>query len=233
MEVGLNHCLAFDTSTERCAFALFSGEKPLFSVQLPFGIQSAQKLLPALQEQLASHAFEVQDLDCITVGIGPGSYTGIRVGVTVAKTLSFACNIPLAGICSLDGFLPTIDGNFAAIIDAKIGGVYMQLGTLKGGERLILTNSSLTKPNVYSIEDAAKLLNGVKVVVTPNADKIKPRLLGTAHGHLLGAIQWEEAYPSCKELLRLGRAKIREGKDLKLEPLYLRKTQAEIERDLS
>lgn len=219
------YSLAIDTSTERGAFALFSDKTVIFSEYLPFGFQTAQALLPSLESRLKEHAFDLSALNYIAIGAGPGSYTGIRIGVTVAKTLSFVWKIPLVGICSLDGFIPSQDGNFAAIIDAKIGGVYMQLGRLSQGVIV-----SLTKPDVYTLKDAASLLKGLDVIVTPNAGKIQPKLLDFGIDPL---IPWEESYPSCIRLVSIGLERINAGGDLKFEVMYLRKTQAEIERNRS
>lgn len=217
-------CLVIDTSTERGVCAAFHNEKAIFSIHLPFGLHSAQELLPTLQRHLIKYDIDLRSLDHIVVGIGPGSYTGIRVGVTTAKTLAFACKLPLVGVCSLDGFLPSREGDFAAVIDAKIGGVYLQIGKYKYGKCAVVT-----KPNVYTLSEAAKLLNGVKTIVTPNADKIKPKLDKITDQ----AIYWEEGYPSCAHLAHVGAEKINAGIDLDFELMYLRKTQAEIERNLS
>lgn len=219
------YSLSLDTSTEKGAFALFSNQEPIFSCLLPSGFQTAQALLPALELELKKASFDLSKLKYIAVGAGPGSYTGIRVGVTVAKSLAFVKKIPLVGICSLDAFLPTVEGDFAAIIDAKIGGVYMQLGRFDGKDY-----SALTEPKVYALSDAIELLKNVHLIVTPNALKIQPKFLSLG---LNPQIPWEESYPSCRRLSVLGYKKIQESKDLKFEVMYLQRTQAEIERNRS
>lgn len=66
-------------------------------------------------------------LKTISVAIGPGSYTGTRVGVAAAYGLSFPQKLPLIGFCSLEGFLSEKEGPFASVIDAKSGGTYVML----------------------------------------------------------------------------------------------------------
>ena len=60
----------------------------------------------------------------VAVGTGPGSYTGIRVGVAMAKALAFGWKVPLVGFCSLKAFSPNTSLPFAILVDAKSAGVY-------------------------------------------------------------------------------------------------------------
>lgn len=207
-------CLVLDTSTERGVVAVIEDGKFLIHELLPFGIQSAQHLLPMLQKSLSTHCIELASIACIVAGVGPGSYTGIRIGATAAKTLAFALKIPVVGVCTLEGFVPSKEGPFAAVIDAKIGGFYVQMG-------------SGQEPRVCSIAEAVELLKDVKVIVTPNASKIRPKLEAAANR----TWEWEERYPSCENLVRIGCEKLgREGEG-KLELMYLRSWQPQKEKD--
>ncbi|HEV8051828.1 MAG TPA: tRNA (adenosine(37)-N6)-threonylcarbamoyltransferase complex dimerization subunit type 1 TsaB [Parachlamydiaceae bacterium] len=219
--------LVIETSTERAVAAIFNGTECLFYEELPFGIQNSHLLLPDLQKKIAGKSFKIKDLDFISVGIGPGSYTGIRIGVTIAKILAFALDIPLVGICTLDAFIPEKEGVFAALIDAKIGGVYLQTGRLKNN-----VVELLTEPKAYSLAEAAEVLHDIPTIVTPNADKIRSKLeaLKPQNGW-----HWQERYPQVAQLVRIAHRKMEEGnvaEEQHLELLYMRKTQAEIERDL-
>src|SRR5262249_52696695 len=124
--------LIIETSTEQGCAAIVANGKVTFLAQIPTGLQNSTYLLPEIQRGLQLLDMDPQQLHSIAVGIGPGSYTGIRVGAIVAKTLSFALKKPLIGICSLKCFTPTLEGYFAVLIDAKIGGVYVLKGLKKG-----------------------------------------------------------------------------------------------------
>ena len=124
--------LVIDTATERGMFAYIRDNKPLFAHFLPFGLQQAQTLLSTLHDQLASHHLSMEKLNAIAVGIGPGSYTGIRIAATIGKMLSYALSIPLFSVCTLETFAPENNGEFAVAIDAKIAGVYLQYGRKTG-----------------------------------------------------------------------------------------------------
>ncbi len=102
--------LLIETSTERGLIALFDETTALFQVDLPFGYNNSKYLLPMLKQELKESSHTLDQIALVAVGIGPGSYTGIRIGATVAKTLSFAQKLPLIGICSLEGFIPNRDG---------------------------------------------------------------------------------------------------------------------------
>ncbi|MBA3816325.1 MAG: tRNA (adenosine(37)-N6)-threonylcarbamoyltransferase complex dimerization subunit type 1 TsaB [Parachlamydiaceae bacterium] len=218
--------LILDTSTERGFVAILEGLQLLYHVQLPFGMQNAQSLLPEIHRGLAFTGFSINQMEFVGVGIGPGSYTGMRVGATVAKTLTFACGLPLVGVCSLDAFVPLQAGAYAAIIDAKVGGVYLQTGYFGQG---VVTE--LSGPQIYSINEAAEMLLNVPVLVTPNATQLRPKLekeLASSQW------RWEESFPSPMDMARRARQKIeRQEFSLNghLDLLYLRKTQAEIEKE--
>ena len=216
--------LILDTSTERGVVALFEEENVLLEIELPFGIQTAQFLIPQLKEKLDSLNIDIKTLNSITVGVGPGSYTGIRIGATFAKTLAFALKIPLVGICTLDAFIPTKDVCFAVLIDAKVGGAYMQKGLSKNGKIEVIS-----PPAIIPLDELAPYLTDISVIVTPYKEKLKLKLdtLYPANGW-----SWEEKKPSCRHLLTLSKKKMSEKTPLKnLELLYMRKTQAEINRD--
>jgi len=219
--------LVLDTSTERGIVACLEDNRILFSVKLPFGLQNSQHLLPEIERGFKEIGLRTAQLDGIVVGIGPGSYTGIRVGAIVAKTIAFACQLPIVGICTLETFLPPSDGVFATVIDARIGGVYLQINKLESGKVLTL------QPRVVcSLAEAALLLQECPLLVTPNTQSLRPKLEAVASD---AHWQWEERYPSAQHMAALGVKKLKEqeGIDSHLDLLYMRKTQAELEKSQS
>ena len=217
--------LIIDTSTERGLIALVDGQKLLFNVKLPFGYNNSKFLLPAIEAEMKSRALTLEQLSLIAVGIGPGSYTGIRIGVVAAKTLAYALKKPLVGLCSLTGFIPDCEGAFAALIDAKIGGVYLITG-IKSGEEITYTS----QPEVCEWNQIKDRLKEIRTVVTPFSARIQP--LMQMHCPELDC-KWIEIGPDALQLGFSAQEKYEKGEfseDTQLELLYLRKTQAEIER---
>lgn len=219
--------LLIDTCTERGIFALVDHNRVIFEHKLPPGINQSNHLMPMLSEALKGADFSPGNLDVIGVGIGPGSYTGIRLGVAVAQTLSYAWKIPLAGFSSLNGFVPEeYSVHFAAILDARIGGVYLQKGF-----RDEIRECILGIPEVYTLEEAGKVLQTVTHLVTSSAKTLQAKLSQHYPDHLW---IWSERPPSIQQLVKSVERLMLEGRTVcppeKLELLYLRKTEAEREK---
>lgn len=218
--------LVLDVSTERGMIAVCDHQKKIFHEQLPVGFQNSHFALPELEKKILEKSFKLKDLSYIAVGVGPGSYTGIRVGAAIAKSLAFVLQIPLIGVCTLDTFIPSKEGSFAAIIDAKIGGAYLQIGCLKNGQVDLILG-----PKACSLQEAAELLKNIPMIITPNAGQIRSKLEKISpecHWN------WEESYPDADRLVQIAQEKMKAGAfstDCKLELMYMRKTQAEMERE--
>lgn len=93
--------LAIETSSRHGSVALLQGEGVLQRISLDRSLRTAATLAPALVELMGWLESQGLDLGCISVADGPGSFTGLRVGVTTAKTLAYARGIPLYGVDSL------------------------------------------------------------------------------------------------------------------------------------
>ncbi len=215
-----------DTSTERAIYALCEGGNVIFEKELPFGYNSSQKLMKDLVQSFDKYQFQLNHLSYISVGKGPGSYTGIRVGATVAKTLAYSLRIPLVGLCSLQGFIPKVPGKFAAMIDAKIGGVYLLLGELSQ-EKVLFSG----EPELCHLDVLAKRLSSVEMIVCPVCSLLIDKLNQLIPER---TFHWIERAPDAAYLSAIGKSSYINKKyslDSSLELLYLRKTQAEIEKE--
>lgn len=220
--------LLLETSTERGCIALLQENQPIYQVALPFGPRSSQSLIPEIQRGLSAVNKKLSDLTFLSIGIGPGSYTGIRVGAIVGKTLAFALNIPLVTISSLHAFIPSREGKFASAIDAKIGGVY-----LLTGEKLVNRIKYDGQPILLSLPAASLFLEKEQVIsiATPHVAQLKTKLPNLNH---VQEWLWDEQSPNVNHLAELCWKKFKE-RDLtdfnQVDLLYLRKTQAEIEKE--
>ncbi|WP_127507141.1 tRNA (adenosine(37)-N6)-threonylcarbamoyltransferase complex dimerization subunit type 1 TsaB [Paenibacillus humicus] len=94
--------LALDTSTAVLAAALTRGGEVLASVQSPAERNHSAHVVPAVQKLLADAGISPGQLDGIAAGIGPGSYTGVRIAASVAKTLAWAWKLPIVGVSTLE-----------------------------------------------------------------------------------------------------------------------------------
>lgn len=137
------HRLIIDTSSEYTIMGIAQDQKVLRSHIALHANQLSRSLMPTLQTLLSEADLKLDQLDEIAVGIGPGSYTGARVGVAVAKSLHFALRKPrLIGFCSLLAFIPLAEGQFACVMPSKTGDFYLIKG-IRSAERLTCSHSTL------------------------------------------------------------------------------------------
>jgi len=213
--------LFIDTATDTGVVGLFEDGEVVAKREFPAAFTNSKLLLPTIMELISSS----KEIGFIGVGIGPGSYTGCRVAVATAKGLSFGGKLPLVGISTLRGFVPKdgFEGVFLAVIDARIGGMYCLQGEMRRGEVHFQGEEKL-----LSLEEFQRAVAQVGCVVTPAADVLKKRLPDLS-------VEIEERTPCLEQYGRLSYRAFLEGKgrlDGALELLYLRKTQAEIEKNI-
>lgn len=124
--------LLIDTSSQTALLALTENGEVTHSHVLEGAKTLSSKLFPTLESLLKQGGLKVQDLNFIGVGIGPGSYMGIRTAASIAKTLSFGTNVPLVEFFSPFAFLPDREGTFTIVGDGKLGKLFVLTGTKKG-----------------------------------------------------------------------------------------------------
>ena len=170
--------LSIETAISVCSVALHRDGKLLGSLELHQDNVHSQKLMPVIDALLSQAGVRTDDLQAIAISAGPGSYTGLRIGVSTAKGLAYAHDLPLIAIDTLDALAfrlnDIVDPNdfIVPVIDARRMEVYQKV--LDGGmnersplEPLIIDESSfvefLDKGKVYFLGDAVfKIKNEVK-----------------------------------------------------------------------
>ena len=116
--------VAIDTSTQNIGLALYDGSQVRHEAVWPSPNHHTVELAPAIESALAGAGLTVDDLKVICVATGPGSFTGLRIGLAVAKGLALARNLPLIGIPTLDiiaASQPIQDVQMAAVLVAGRG----------------------------------------------------------------------------------------------------------------
>lgn len=118
--------IAFDTSTPAVTVALHDGTGVLASSTVVDSRRHGELLAPGIEAVLGEVGRSPADLTAIVVGVGPGPFTGLRVGVVTARTLGAALGIEVHGICSLDAvaWASGLDAAFAVVTDARRREVY-------------------------------------------------------------------------------------------------------------
>jgi tRNA threonylcarbamoyladenosine biosynthesis protein TsaB len=141
--------LAFDTATPLVTVALHDGEDVVCELVSERPLQHGEQLAPLIDRALRETGLVSADLTAIGVGVGPGPFTGLRVGLVTARTLGYVLEIPVYGVCTLDVLaIEAVDtgavmGDFVVATDARRKEVY--LATYDGdGQRL--EGPLVTKP---------------------------------------------------------------------------------------
>jgi tRNA threonylcarbamoyladenosine biosynthesis protein TsaB len=142
--------LAFDTATPHVTVALHDGSSVVATFESEESMRHGEMLAPGIEHVLSSAGVAVSALTGISVGVGPGPFTGLRVGLVTARTLALARSLPVYGVCSLDILAAeAIDSGLAEFVvatDARRKEVY--LASYAEGRRV-------HGPEVIKPEDAA------------------------------------------------------------------------------
>lgn len=123
--------LAFDTATPRVTVAVAEGPTVLAERASEQTMRHAEQLAPLVESVLAEARVDRRDLTAVGVGVGPGPFTGLRVGLVTARTLGFVLDVPVLGVCSLDLLAAeavatgAVDGSFQVATDARRKEVYL------------------------------------------------------------------------------------------------------------
>jgi len=216
--------LAFDTSTPRGSIALLDGREVCAEFHLHSLETHSARLLTSTEFLLKMSGWSLSDLGLIVAGIGPGSFTGIRIGISTALGLAQTCALPFAGISGLDALaqkLTGAEGRIGAVMDAQRGQVYFAEYAGRHGKIVRAGKPELLRP-----EQLAARLAGKRIVLAGD-----------------GALRYREEIAGGREWPRLmdvdlflagamGRLALarkrcwRSGGYLTSEPLYIRPPDA-------
>lgn len=224
--------LAIDTVTGAQNIALLQGDKVL-ARRTHYAISNhADSLLKNIEDVLVQQGVERLSLDLVAVGIGPGSFTGARVGLAVAKAIALAADAPIVGISSLLSsarpILALTDSPVATVFDARRSEVYFEVYT-KDVDGNIVATVPVQSGSPETFLEMTKDLSNLHVVgnATHSGPTLKPKL--EARGNLVLSQGWDG--PSSVSIALLAWSKFEEsgGDSLPdLEPNYVRLSDAEL-----
>ncbi|TNJ01918.1 tRNA (adenosine(37)-N6)-threonylcarbamoyltransferase complex dimerization subunit type 1 TsaB [Aeromonas veronii] len=215
--------LAVDTATEACSAALLVGDK-LFSRWEEAPRDHTRKILPMVQAVLEDAGISLSDLDAIAFGRGPGSFTGVRIGISVAQGLAFGAGVPLIGISTLAAMAQgayRLDGaqQVLTAIDARMNEVYFGRYELIDG-RMQLVGDEVVSDPVALVDVRGKLAGPVTCVGT-GFETYGETLSGLADELAVSQVR----FPAAEDMLPLARAAWLAGEAVPVEqatPVYLR-----------
>ena len=224
--------LAFETSAKAASVALSDGEKLLGESYQNTGLTHSQTLLPMAQDLLKSCGYTPQQVEAVAVAAGPGSFTGIRIGVAAAKGFAWGKELPCYGVSTLEAMalnLGVYDGFVVPVMDARRSQVYTATFLAEKGKLARLCEDwavsleqlgeelKICEKSVFLVGDGSNLCyntlkDTVPELVLPPEHRMHQRAAGVA----LAAAQ----------MIAAGLP----GSGAELSPNYLRLSQAERER---
>jgi tRNA threonylcarbamoyladenosine biosynthesis protein TsaB len=201
--------LVIDTCLAACQVGLFDDGRLIFGLSQPMERGHQERLAPMTAEVMAGARARFTELSRIAVTVGPGSFTGLRVGLAFAKGLHLATGAPLVGIGTLAALAASTssDDLTAGVIDARRGLVYLQ--AFENGE-------PLSAPDILPAAEAAARLE----VISPGLW----RVIGPGAGLLADADNTDILDLAAPDLLALG--ELAATARAEAEPLYLRAPDA-------
>lgn len=225
--------LALDSATESATCCIIDNDKVLGEITFNLKKQHSVILMPMIENLLKNVQLSINDIDAYVVSKGPGSFTGLRIGVATIKGLCHGTNKPFIAVSTLDALaynLAYTSGIICPVLDALRGNVYTALYTFE--------NMELKKVSEYlliSVEELILLLREKGQNITLVGDglikykfKFKSELKNTSFAPL------HLNLAKASSLGEIGMKLLAEGKSENIftfSPFYLRKSQAEREYD--
>ncbi|MFJ3333685.1 tRNA (adenosine(37)-N6)-threonylcarbamoyltransferase complex dimerization subunit type 1 TsaB [Streptomyces sp. NPDC086766] len=207
--------LALDTATPAVTVALHDGSAVLASSSQVDARRHGELLLPAVDRVLAEAGLKLDAVTDIAVGVGPGPYTGLRVGLMTAETFGLALGVPVHGLCTLDAlaYAADVPGPFVVATDARRKEVYWA--------RYADSRTRVTDPAVDRPADIADEVRGLPAVGA--GALLYPGTFPKTH---------EPEHVSAAALARLAAERLAAGEELPApRPLYLRRPDAQVPKN--
>lgn len=216
--------LALETAIAPGSVALLDAGRYAGQINLPADSQMARSLTPAIDRLLRDAGWQPSDIQLVAVSIGPGSFTGLRIGVTTAKTFAYAVGADVVAVDTLEAIAwqaPRWPGRLMAVIDAHRQQLFVGQFEQPGGQ----PPQPLGHPHVEAIDSWLRRLEPATIVMGPGLRKVVDRL--PSHVNVVPHQLWQ---PRAETVGTIAWRAYRAGRrdDLwSLAPQYLRKSAAE------
>lgn len=221
--------LALDTATLVSSVAIAAQDQIYAELTLQTKLTHSETMVPHIQQALEMAQLKKTELDAVAVSIGPGSFTGLRIGLATAKGMAYALGIPIVGVPTLAALAyhyPVPGVYLAPLLDAQKGNVYVAVYEWENGvlkevrppaveafDKVLVGGASMNKPIIFMGESAVR-----------HMEKIQ-----SAGGKVLPAMP-HTVMPRAANVAMLGLKLLSEGRKddvMQLEPLYIRRSEAE------
>ena len=223
--------LAVDTSATAASVAVAEENKLIGEFSINTALTHSQTLMPMVDELLNNTGLSVNDIDAVAVNAGPGSFTGVRIGVAAVKGIAFPKNLPCVSVSTLESMAYNMLGNdcvVCSVMDARCSQVYNALFRVKG-----CTVTRMTDDRALSLTDLKLELQNIseKVVLVGDGAVLCSEFLGSELENIMLA-PFNNRIQTASSVAYAAFEKINNGETLtadELMPVYLRLPQAQRE----
>lgn len=178
--------LAIETSGELCSAAIYFGNNMYDERTILMKHIHSEKLIPMIDDLFKSNKIKAAELDCVAVSIGPGSFTGLRIGMTAAKGIAFAANLPIVPVPTFDALSLEVisylqnETTFCIINKANVEECYFSKYIIKNGmpstlidaELIFNTEIELKKGDCNIVFGNMEVRSGVEMISSPRASSL-------------------------------------------------------------
>lgn len=223
--------LAIDTATDTGSIAITDGENILAESILNVGRTHSETLIPTFQEMLEKTKLDIKDLDLLSLTLGPGSFTGVRIGASTIKGFALALKKPVAGVSTLEALasnFPFSSLPIMPLFDARRGEIYTAMFKWEGDKI-----KRLSEDRAASLEDAIRGITTKTIFVGDGLVKYGQMIKDTLGDKAVFAPKsaW---YIRASNVAALGMKSYEAGGGLDIAtftPSYRRKSEAEIQME--
>ena len=223
--------LAVDTSATAASVAVAEENKLIGEFSINTALTHSQTLMPMVDELLKNTGLSVNNIDAVAVNAGPGSFTGVRIGVAAVKGIAFPKNLPCVSVSTLESLAYNMLGNdciVCSVMDARCSQVYNALFRVKG-----CTVTRMTDDRALSLTDLKNELRNIneKVVLVGDGAVLCSKFLGEELENIMLA-PFNNRIQTASSVAYAAFEKINNGETVKadeLMPVYLRLPQAQRE----
>lgn len=229
--------LGFDSSSNAATVAIADENKVIGEFFVNTKKNHSQKLLPLIDKLLKETDLKISDLSGIAVSVGPGSFTGLRIGVSTAKGLAYSTGLPIIGVNTLDGLAHNVLASqctICPVLNARRSQVYTAIYKEESEEIIriseymaigidgLINKLSEIKSDEQIVNNYIFLGDGFLEYEKEIRKKLEGRIIN---------IEKNNEMPRASSIALLGLKKLKEGNKesaIEIMPFYLRKSQAEI-----
>ncbi len=222
--------LAIDTSTQVSSVAVASKGRLEAEVTMQAKLTHSETLLPHIQEALAMASVKKEELEGVAVSVGPGSFTGLRIGLATAKAMSYALGLPLVGVPTLKAMayhFPVSGLQLLPLMDAQKGNSYVEHYAWEHGR--LMTKSEV---RILSVPELLSWAEELPDTVMLLGDVVEKRIEGKVRLPLnVMLAPFHLRMPRAANVAACGLELLEQGQTgnvMNMEPVYVRRSEAEV-----